>query len=377
MVNGTLTPESILIRHSLSPAQPRFARKAGVLLWVLAAISMLVGSSPDVIQRRIEQLAFPHVWSVVGWEGRHLPSGLRLVLAQSVDDEAELGRRVDAFLADPTASAGDPGAPLLLARAAATGLRRAGARTIGAHVFPPVSLAVTQAPRLLVVSPRDRIAFSHGLVLDGATPMQDATRLEEQVERLGVSTLVVEEIALGTYPVLIPEHTPARSALSTVAHEWTHVALAPSILALAYGSSAEARAINETAADLVAEEVLAGWTGGAARSDRPTRTDPVIRDELRRIRLEVDALLARGAIGEAERFMEEARLDLVGRGYRIRRLNQAYFAFHGSYAEGPSASTEVPDGLRTLRERSSSLAEFLDRVGRLSSVDDLRRALQE
>lgn len=375
-----MAPGSTLVqRPGLSADQTWPVRThAWVPLWVLAAVSTMVGSGADLTQRRIEQLAFPHVWSVAGWEGRHLPSGLRLVLAQSGGpDETELRRQVDAFLGDEKASAGDPGAPLLLARAVAAGLRRAGARTIGPNVFPPVTLAVTQAPRVLVVSPRDRILFSHGLVLDGGMPLGEANRLEQEVERLGLSALVVEEVALGTYPVLIPSDAPARSALATVAHEWTHVALFPSVLALAYGSNVEARAINETTADLVAEEVVAGWMRGGAGHDRPTRSDPFIRNELRRIRLEVDAMLARREIDGAERFMEEARLGLVGRGYRIRRLNQAYFAFHGSYAEGPAASTEIPDGLRALRERSGSLTEFLGRVGRLSSVEDLRRALLE
>ena len=70
--------------------------------------------------------------------------------------------------------------------------------------------------------------------------------------------------------------------------------------------------------------------------------------------------------------MERERQDLVARGYRIRRLNQAYFAFYGNYAEGPQRSTEIPDRLAQLRGQSVSLGDFLGRVGEVASLADLR-----
>ena len=39
--------------------------------------------------------------------------------------------------------------------------------------------------------------------------------------------------------------------------------------------------------------------------------------------------------------MEERRPYLNARGFGVRRLNQAYFAFYGSYAEGAAGSSPI------------------------------------
>ncbi len=97
---------------------------------------------------------------------------------------------------------------------------------------------------------------------------------------------------------------------------------------------------------------------------------------MRETRLEVDRLLAAGRITEAEQYMETRREILVQRGYAIRKLNQAYFAFHGSYAVGPAATDPIGAKLRALRQRTASLAEFVQAVSRLTSVAGLDALLQ-
>jgi hypothetical protein len=177
--------------------------------------------------------------------------------------------------------------------------------------------------------------------------------------------------------VLVPPDAPPAWVLQTVAHEWTHTALFASSLGRAYGSSPDARAINETTADLVGSEVAAAIAptveAEAAPAPDSDRTR-VLRDALRRIRQGTDERLAAGDVAGAEAYMETEREELVARGYRIRRINQAYFAFYGNYAEGPAPSTEIVDDLRELRTRSASLGDFLERVGRITSVEELRVA---
>jgi hypothetical protein len=71
-------------------------------------------------------------------------------------------------------------------------------------------------------------------------------------------------------------------------------------------------------------------------------------------------------------------LFLWDHGYAIRKLNQAYFAFYGAYAETPAgAAGEDPVGpaVRLLRQRSSSLAAFLRSIARMSSFDQLKEAI--
>jgi hypothetical protein len=86
-------------------------------------------------------------------------------------------------------------------------------------------------------------------------------------------------------------------------------------------------------------------------------------------------LLAHGLVQEAETYMEDRRQRFVENGYRLRKLNQAYFAFHGSYATGPAAVDPIGPKLKALRERSSSLADFLDTVDGMTTLADLDAAL--
>jgi len=63
----------------------------------------------------------------------------------------------------------------------------------------------------------------------------------------------------------------------------------------------------------------------------------------------------------------------------IRKLNQAYFAFHGAYADEPGAAGEDPVGpaVKRLRDRSPSLLAFLETIAPMTSFDELKRALGE
>ena len=74
--------------------------------------------------------------------------------------------------------------------------------------------------------------------------------------------------------------------------------------------------------------------------------------------------------------MESQRRILVENGYAIRKLNQAYFAFHGSYAVGSSATDPIGGKLRLLRKQAGSLAEFLRTAAKFDEPADLDAALQ-
>lgn len=97
---------------------------------------------------------------------------------------------------------------------------------------------------------------------------------------------------------------------------------------------------------------------------------------MRETRLRTDGLLAQGKVTEAEQYMEIRRLDLLEQGYGIRKLNQAYFAFHGSYAVGTSATDPLGGKLRALRLRAGSLPEFIRIVATFNDVADLDAALR-
>ena len=99
--------------------------------------------------------------------------------------------------------------------------------------------------------------------------------------------------------------------------------------------------------------------------------------EMRALRLEVDALLTAGKVDDAERLMEARRQVFVANGYYIRRINQAYFAFHGSYADTPASSDPIGPKMAALREQSQSVKDFLERAREITSEAGLDAVLND
>jgi len=150
------------------------------------------------------------------------------------------------------------------------------------------------------------------------------------------------------------------------------------------------RSINETVADIVGMEVGREVLRRhyphlvppppPVEGAEPAEPEPFdfVR-EMRTTRVEVDRLLAEGKVEEAEVYMEARRQFFVEHGYLLRKLNQAYFAFHGTYATGPAASPVDPvgQGLPRLRAQVGSLREFLDLVSGLRTYEDFERLMEE
>ena len=75
--------------------------------------------------------------------------------------------------------------------------------------------------------------------------------------------------------------------------------------------------------------------------------------------------------------MEERRRFFVANGYLIRKINQAYFAFHGTYATSPASVSPIGDQLRELRSHSTSLEDFLRTVARFGTYQEFLDHLDE
>jgi hypothetical protein len=98
---------------------------------------------------------------------------------------------------------------------------------------------------------------------------------------------------------------------------------------------------------------------------------------MRETRKTVDCYLSQGKIEEAERYMEERRKEFVAHGYHIRKLNQAYFAFHGIYGQDPASVSPIYEDLKQLRAKSHSLRDFLDEAAAMRSYTELTEALEK
>lgn len=264
---------------------------------------------------------------------------------------------------------------------------------------PPVLYHSTPLPMALIVSPRSVIRQDEDISLVPDLTVDQQVSLESRVDRaLNVSSLVVYIGGVGLYPTMVYQTDSLNYLSETVAHEWVHNFLTLRPLGANYLTSPQLRIMNETAASLAGKEIgrrvlelyypelvppSAPQPEQSSPEPTPTATPPAFdfNLEMRRTRIETDRLLAAGKIAEAESYLEQRRVVFWENGYALRKLNQAYFAFHGAYADHPSggAAGEDPVGaaVRTLRSQSSSLADFLNRISWMWSFEQLQQAVQK
>lgn len=275
--------------------------------------------------------------------------------------------------------------------------------TAAGQPIPNVWYHSTPLPMALIVSPRERITQTANISVNTAITLDEQAALEARVEEgLGVSSLVVNIGGVGVYPTMVMRTTNLNWMVNTIAHEWIHNYLTFRPLGLFYGSRThpEVRTMNETTASIAGDEIGAlviekYYPDKAPNASRPTvqlvalpgsipnpgdlpRPPFDFRAQMHETRLTVDALLADGKIEEAETYMEERRQVFLRNGYLLRKINQAYFAFHGAYAASPGgAAGQDPIGpaVRELRAQSGSLAEFVKRISWMWSFEQLQKAV--
>ncbi len=396
----------------------------------LLALSLVLGGSilqAGDVQQQARAFTRPiefdfNRWTLqalwVKWEqlalggARFIPPENRTALVetylQTVEDSAQAERALQEALSDPQNALAKediaglrarrnalytrrdslaPWAESVLEFQVGAALSRAGLTLLG-QPLPPVWFHVTRPPQALITSPREKIEMQADISIDPNLSIEAVQRLERRVEAgLGVSALVVRIGGIGVYPTMVLQTSDINWLCQTVAHEWTHNYLQWHPLGLRYGATPALRTINETTATIAGEEigrmVVAQWypeklpapvSPSPASPSQPPAFD--FRAEMHHTRVMTDALLAQGQVERAEWYMEVRRRFLWEHGYHIRKLNQAYFAFHGAYAAGPGggAAGEDPVGaaVRALRARSSSVGAFVRRIAWVFTYQQLR-----
>ena len=263
--------------------------------------------------------------------------------------------------------------------------------------FPPVLFQATKLPKQLIISPRDKIFQEKSISLSTDITLVEIIDLENKIEdSLEYSALVVPIGGVGTYPSMVINSTSLRQIIETVAHEWTHNYLTLRPLGISYSASPQLRTMNETTANIAGDEIsqavieayypdlqkkhlispayVYASTSGLSSLKSP---DFIFSKEIYQTRVEVDRLLAEGKIDDAEAFMEARRQIFWENGYQIRKLNQAYFAFYGAYADEPFSAAgrdPVGDNVRILRARQPTLAAFINKISWMSSYSELKIA---
>ena len=262
------------------------------------------------------------------------------------------------------------------------------------QTWPPVMMKMTPLPLVFIISPRDRVDRLYGYALEAGFPVAEREILETAVyDQLDLSALVVPIGGMGSYPAMVNETANINWLMTVIAHEWTHHWLTLHPLGLVYLESPQLRTINETVASIVGDEVGAMVierfypeyapppaqenTDDETAAPEPPAFD--FRAEMSVTRVELDRLLADGKIDEAEAYLEDRRRVFVENGYNIRKLNQAYFAFYGAYADSGGATGADPIGpmLLEMREKSPSLRAFMDAVAPINSYEEMLSVYDE
>ncbi len=252
-------------------------------------------------------------------------------------------------------------------------------------IFPPVDTVFSDAPGVLILSPRDRIERLSTIPLRPALADETKDRIENQIlAQQDQAALVVVIGGIATFPSVVDQKGNMRHAVVTAAHEWLHHWFFFRPLGQGYWDGAQMTTLNETAATLGGREI--GNRAYAAITGEPVepRLDPNLAARsfdynvaIQETRAKTEELLSQGKIEEAEVYMEERRLLLVEQGFRIRKINQAFFAFRQSYATDPASISPIAGQLKQLREQSDSLEDFLRTVAGFGSYAEFLERLDE
>ena len=307
------------------------------------------------------------------------PGGQRdaVALQERVDSlQAELGSLRDA-------------AEELLEGAISGVLVEQGLNAAGEFIWPPVDVRLGRTPHLLVTSPRDRIERLESVLLKPDLPARSKDAMENQLlDEENLSSVVVKTGGVATYPTVIPDDADLRHLLDVAAHEWLHTYLFFHPLGQGLFRDDDMFTLNETLANMFGREIgrstyehLTGQQAPEPRAEEEAEGVDTSGFSYNRFmhetRLRADELLAEGDIEGAERYMEERRLELNTHGYSVRKINQAWFAFHGTYADSPASVSPIAGELDELRALVSGIGEMVRVMRGVSTYEEFHALLAE
>jgi hypothetical protein len=270
---------------------------------------------------------------------------------------------------------------------------------VGSFVWPPVDFRIDSPPKLLVTSPREKISRIEDVLIDPDILINQISEIEhELIDSHDLSAVVIQTGGLASYPNVIPT-TGLKRLVDIGAHEWLHAYLVFHPLGRAYFDDGDIRSMNETLADIFGREVglrvhsevtgeefvapVRPETASKQATEAEDENESGETEEFRfnrfmgETREKTDELLADGLIDEAEAYMEARRVDLLDHNYQIRKINQAYFAFHGTYAESPSSTSPIARYLWDLRDQVDSVGELVKLLRPLGTYNEFEELLVE
>ena len=254
-------------------------------------------------------------------------------------------------------------------------------------IFPPVDTVFSSSPGVLILSPRDRIQRLDTVLMKPGLSGEVRNQIEERILISdNLAALVESTGGVAAYPSLVSESVNLHNALVTTAHEWLHHWFFFQPLGQHFWDNSQMTTLNETAATLggqaIGDRAFTAMTGEQVVRDTepPESKDPAAFDAaaaMRETRLRTDELLGQGKIEEAEAYMEKRRQFMAANGLVIRKINQAFFAFHGSYATSAASISPIDEQLKELQSRSDSLEDFVKTVSNFDSYQEFLERLEQ
>ena len=268
---------------------------------------------------------------------------------------------------------------------------------VGSFVWPPVDFRIDSPPKLLVTSPRNEIRRVEGILIDPDISVEETLSIEREIVELhDVSALIIQTGGLASFPSVVPM-VDLQRLMDIAAHEWLHGHLIFYPLGRSYFVDGEMRSVNETLSDLFGREIgqrvyakitdqpyvapvrpetaSLNWNSGKALEKKENLNQFSFNQFMSETRDRTDNLLLDGLVEEAEAYMETRRIQLLGHGYSIRKINQAYFAFHGTYGESPSSASPIARYIWDLREQVDTVGELVKMLRGLKTYEQFEQLL--
>ena len=238
------------------------------------------------------------------------------------------------------------------------------------YLFPPIDFVMQDSPKVLVISPRDSIVQQYVLLITSDIPLDKIIEIENSIDRRNFSSLIVNTGGFASYPSMVKKSRNYDYMVSTISHEWLHQYLFFSPLGQAYFKGGEMIKLNETLADIFGQEIA-----NISEEKNIFYPDDVFNNFLKETRLEVDKLLKNKEINTAEQYMKNRTIQLQSLGYKTRKINQAYFAFHGNYGSSPSSLSDYDNKLSKLRNEYNSFSLFLNDLKKIKTIEEFNELI--
>jgi len=237
-------------------------------------------------------------------------------------------------------------------------------------LFPPLTISLEQPPKVLIVSPRNRISQRIAILINNDISIEEIELIENNIDSLNLSSIILNTGGFAAYPSIINLKRDYNSMVSTISHEWLHHYLFFFPLGRSYFKGGDMIFINETLADLFASEITKN------QQKEESISDQFFKNFMKETRAKVDKFLLNNEIEKAENYMHQRVIELNDNGYKVRKINQAYFAFYGNYGTSPSSTHNYHEKLSDLLMTYESFDDFLDDIKMIDEVNKLESLLK-